>query len=110
MACEAFLACKIVDPLINLLQSIPGIINKRGFFNKIIYGKRAGKPGRSAGRQRMIGACKIVAQRLGAIFPQKDGAGISDLREVIQGIIHTNFDMLRGNFIGRLNGLFQTAG
>ena len=109
--CRKFLAFRELDDvLVYILERIPGIGNDAGFLDKIIHAKRREKLRRTVGRKHMIRSRKVVAERLGGIFADKDCSGVADLRHHLKRILRHKFQVLGRNLIDRCNRIVQTVG
>ena len=91
----------------NLAQRLPGVVKKAGFLDKIVHAQGAGEAGGAAGGQGVVGACEVIAQRLGHVAAQEDAARVLDLVQHAERVFHTDFQMLGCNDVAGLNGLVQ---
>lgn len=75
--CREFFALRELDDvLVYILKRLPGIGNDAGFLDKIIHAKRREELRRTVGRKHMIRSRKVVAERLGGIFADKDAPAL----------------------------------
>src|SRR5699024_8838003 len=70
---------ELFDVFMDLTQGLPGIINNAGFLDKVVHGKRRKELRRTVGGKHMVRPGKIISQRLGTVFPNKDRSGVSYL-------------------------------
>ena len=96
---------KIGNARLNFAQGIAGVINETGLFHKIVHAQRAGKTCRAAGGQGVVGAGKIIAQCFRHILAQENAARVLYAVQNGERVVHTNFQMLRGNDVHGVNGL-----
>ena len=102
---QALMLGKIGNAGLNFAQGIAGVINETGLFHKIVHAQRAGKTCRAAGGQGVVGAGKIIAQRFRHILAQENAARVLYAVQNGERVVHTNFQMLRGNDVHGVNGL-----
>ena len=93
----------------NGFQRVPGVVDEAGLLDEIVHAQRAGKACGAAGGQGVVGARKVIAQRLRHVAAQEDAARIADLVQHAEGILHAHFKVLRCNDVAGFNGLVQVG-
>ena len=101
MAVEALQLCKTGGLRPVPKKRLPCERQNAGPLDEIVDTQGGSEAGRPPGRQDMIGARHVIAQRFRGIHPQKDRARIPDLREEPAGILHHQFEVLRRETVGQ---------
>ena len=76
MCSQLFRCCKLDNILVDVPECSFGIIDNAGFFDKVIYGKGGEEFGSSVGGKYVVWSCKIISQRLRAVFSDKNSSCI----------------------------------
>ena len=85
-------------------QALGCIANDARALNELFDRKRVGEHGGAAGRQRVVGAGDVIAERLGAPGAHKDGAGVADAAEQAHSILAVQLKVLRRHGVHGLDG------
>ena len=57
----------------------------------------------------MVGACKVIAQRLRHVAAKEDAARVADLVQHPEGVLHADLQVLRRDDVAGLDGLVQVG-
>src|SRR5439155_14028164 len=89
----------------------PGTRNRNhaGTLLEIVYAERRREARAPRGGQHMVGSRAVIADRLGAIVAEKNGAGIADLREQGLRVSDGKLKVLRRNAIADCARLFEVT-
>ena len=88
-------------------ETICAALQNRGSFQEIERAETGGKPRRTRGWQHMVGTAHIVADGLGRISAQKNGARIMDPFAESFGVRGHDFEVLRSKLVGERNAFLQ---
>ena len=91
-------------------QALGRIANDARALNELLHRKRIGEHGRAAGRQRVVGAGNIIAERLGAPSAHKDGTGVADAAKQAHRILAVQLQVLGRHGVHRLDGSGHVGG
>ena len=105
MCRQPFHGCDPVNIVGHLYQPLMTEKDQTVRTEEIITGQAAGKPSRSAGRQDVRRACRVVSHGDRCIVPQKNRPGMRDLFGQGLGIPRGDMQVFRGDEIGDLAGL-----
>ena len=105
MRIETFTVCEACNFVTRLGKCLFGIIEVGGFFNEIVHRERRGKACASAGGEGVVGAGKIVTDRLRGIFSEEDRACIPDGGQERKGVVHHDLKMLNDSAIKIIRAL-----
>ena len=75
-------------------------IDQAGALLEIVDPQRRGEARRARGRQHVVGAGAVVAQRLGGVASHEDRAGVADLGGQRLRVLHRQLQMLRRDLVG----------
>ena len=92
------------------LQGLPGVVAELGLFDEVIHRQGAVKPGGAHGGQGVVGPGKVVPHGLRVVAAQEDGAGVFDHPQVVEGVIHRQLQVLRGDAVGHRSRLGEGPG
>ena len=75
-------------------QTLGRIADNARALDELLHRKRVGEHGRTAGRQRVVGAGNVIAERLGAPGAHKDGAGVANATEQAHRVLAVQLKVL----------------
>ena len=107
---KTFLFCDADNIVLGIKKSLLSIVNELRTLYKAVYGQRREKSCSSAGGKNVVGACKIVAERLGAVAAHKYGAYIVKLSKVSHRILYLNFKVLGSKGVCQLKCTVNAVG
>ena len=107
MCGQVLCLCKAFDIRVYCLERFSGIIDDAGFLDEIVYAERGEEFCGSVGRKHMVRACKVITQRLRAVFAHKDGTGILDLGHDLKRVLCHDLQVLGSNGVGSLNSILH---
>ena len=91
-------------------QALGRIANDTRALDELFDRKRVGEHGRTAGRQRVIGAGNVIAERLGAPSAHKDGAGVANAAEQAHRVLAVQLKVLGRHGVHRFDGGSHVGG
>ena len=91
-------------------QALGRIANDTRALDELLRRKRVGEHGSAAGRQRVVGAGNVIAERLGAPSAHKDGAGVANAAEQAHRILAVQLQVLGRHGVHRLDGGSHVGG
>ena len=91
-------------------QALGRIANDTRALDELLHRKRVGEHGRAAGRQRVIGAGNVIAERLRAPSAHKDSAGVANAAEQAHRILAMQLKVLGRHGVHGLDGGSHVGG
>ena len=87
-----------------LPQLLGAELEERRAFHEVEHGEAGRKPRRACGRQHVVGAADIVADRFRRVASDEDRAGIADAGEEVLGVVERQLDMLGCDAVDERDG------
>ena len=91
-------------------QALGRIADNARALDELFDRKRIGEHGRAAGRQRVVGAGDVIAERLGAPSAHKDGAGVANAAEQAHRVLAVQLKVLGRHGVHGLDGGSHVGG
>ena len=99
MSLELFGSRHAHDLLPGLPQAPLAVAENAGGPCEVVDAEGGGETGRPVGRQHVVGAGEVVADRLAGSLAEKDRAGVADLAEPAPRVGDQQLDVLRGDAV-----------